>query len=448
MKIKNAKLSLFVLAGLLVLSFSFFVAAQEKNTSQNIFLDSDQDGLSDAEEKTYGTNPYMADTDGDGYSDGVEVNSGYNPLKPAPGDKIVTTPAPVNVPTTQNSAGKVNLTNQLSQKITALANNTDPNTQSISLDEVKALAEDSVNQTITESDLPTVGPEEIKIKAQDFSGLSDTKVQELKKQDFINYIVAIFYIISSNSSEPITSSSDINSVMQTTTQKISTALVNQDVSSLGAFGEMGKKALEQLKEVEVPKDLVDLHTKALRFAKYAVAVPDLVSPNLEDPLSQLTNFSKLQAFVESLINFNTTIQGKFSEYEINYDDVVKGKIKSLGIDPPVLDDTTNTENSATSPILSFIDDVASGPITTDTIVATWGNATVKKWDYTSKATCSTDISDYSKSNTDSMNQIDEAHNGKYICLYGKDAEGNENTLISANFINIDLTASDIAASTD
>jgi len=67
--------------------------------------DSDGDGLTDAEEKTLGTDPLKADTDGDGltdwaevtiyktdplnsdtdgdgYKDGVEVINGYDPLKP------------------------------------------------------------------------------------------------------------------------------------------------------------------------------------------------------------------------------------------------------------------------------------------------------------------------------------------------------------------------------
>ena len=43
-------------------------------------LDSDNDGLTDAEEKIYGTDPHNPDTDGDGYLDGAEVKAGYNPL--------------------------------------------------------------------------------------------------------------------------------------------------------------------------------------------------------------------------------------------------------------------------------------------------------------------------------------------------------------------------------
>ncbi|HTW96996.1 MAG TPA: thrombospondin type 3 repeat-containing protein, partial [Candidatus Methylomirabilis sp.] len=43
-------------------------------------LDSDNDGLSDAEEAKLGTNLNNPDTDGDGYLDGSEVINGFNPL--------------------------------------------------------------------------------------------------------------------------------------------------------------------------------------------------------------------------------------------------------------------------------------------------------------------------------------------------------------------------------
>ncbi len=45
-------------------------------------IDADHDGLSLAEEFTYGTSDQKADTDGDGYDDGVEVANGHDPLKP------------------------------------------------------------------------------------------------------------------------------------------------------------------------------------------------------------------------------------------------------------------------------------------------------------------------------------------------------------------------------
>jgi hypothetical protein len=52
------------------------------NTSQG--PDIDNDGLTDAEELVFGTDPGMWDTDGDGYNDGLEVMNLYNPLGFAP----------------------------------------------------------------------------------------------------------------------------------------------------------------------------------------------------------------------------------------------------------------------------------------------------------------------------------------------------------------------------
>jgi len=42
--------------------------------------DDDGDGLSDAQEVAFGTNPLLADTDGDGFDDGTEVAAGTDPL--------------------------------------------------------------------------------------------------------------------------------------------------------------------------------------------------------------------------------------------------------------------------------------------------------------------------------------------------------------------------------
>jgi len=79
----KAKILATGIATLAVFFWTLFAVAENKN-SNSLFLDSDQDGLTDQEERMIGTDPQNIDTDGDGYSDGKEVSSGYNPLKPAP----------------------------------------------------------------------------------------------------------------------------------------------------------------------------------------------------------------------------------------------------------------------------------------------------------------------------------------------------------------------------
>jgi len=57
-------------------------ATPKLNSSVDLNKDSDNDGLPDADEARYGTNPNNPDTDGDGFQDGQEIKDGFNPLGP------------------------------------------------------------------------------------------------------------------------------------------------------------------------------------------------------------------------------------------------------------------------------------------------------------------------------------------------------------------------------
>lgn len=89
-----------------------------------------------------------------------------------------------------------------------------------------------------------------------------------------------------------------------------------------------------------------------------------------------------------------------------------------------------------APTLLFLDDVAQASNGMDTISASWGDATVKKWDYNATGACSSTAGDYSKTDADDMNQSSTANNGKWICLYGEDAAENKATLASSYPINV------------
>lgn len=65
------------------------VASEIIEIKTQLLIDSDKDGLSDAEEIKIGTDPLNPDSDGDGFTDEVEVALGFDPLNPSPADKIV-----------------------------------------------------------------------------------------------------------------------------------------------------------------------------------------------------------------------------------------------------------------------------------------------------------------------------------------------------------------------
>jgi len=61
------------------------------------FVDSDSDGLNDAREQYYGTNPGLNDTDGDGLTDGLEVQLGTSPTNPDTDGDGISDAAEVNI---------------------------------------------------------------------------------------------------------------------------------------------------------------------------------------------------------------------------------------------------------------------------------------------------------------------------------------------------------------
>lgn len=82
------------------------VRAKQQKRIQKIrefFSDLDQDGLTDADEKRFGSDPLNPDTDGDGVLDGLQVLAGYDPTRPIPSTKPIVFEQP-----TEPNSGEVN----------------------------------------------------------------------------------------------------------------------------------------------------------------------------------------------------------------------------------------------------------------------------------------------------------------------------------------------------
>jgi len=353
MKTKSIKLPLIVLSLLTITSFAFYVTAQEQSTTdKNIFLDSDQDGLSDAEEKTYGTDPNKADTDGDGYSDGAEINAGYDPLKPAPGDKLIPVATPASATTT--ATDKPNLTKEVAKKISVMANSNSGNGQDVSVPDIQQIVDETINDSKNSANnLPTIDPSEIKIKKNTYKNLSPEKAKEKQKEDFSKYITSVYYILASNSPKPITSSTDVSSVLASLLQNVTMSISKQNSSYVNDLTGNAEKTLQQIKDIEVPEEFVDVHIKALQFAKYSLSLKETLNSSPEDPLSDLANLSRIQGFAESMSSFFDETQAKLDEYGLTYDDTVKKAIESAGLPSVdgltgIVKDTTSTNQSITT----------------------------------------------------------------------------------------------------
>ncbi|MFA5776922.1 MAG: hypothetical protein WC906_00530 [Parcubacteria group bacterium] len=326
MKIKKIKITLLIFTGLIVFSFAVFALAQENSsTDKNIFLDSDQDGLTNEEEKSYGTDPHKADTDGDGYSDGVEIRSGYNPLKPGPNDKIITEKigsgqvAGVVTPANDSITNEENLTEELGIKATALLNQSAENNTNIKIEDLDSIVQQTTEKKLTFNDLPEIDKSTIKIKEQNYSKLSEADRTAKEKDDALQYLTAIGYIVTTNSPQSLQTQDDIqkifNDILNSMTQ------FSNDTNAVPEYftdlAEKGTSTLEQMKDIEVPESMLDFHIKGLQMANYAISLKDETAKQNDDPVAMILSISKVSNLLYLTESYVSEASSKITSLGIN-----------------------------------------------------------------------------------------------------------------------------------
>jgi hypothetical protein len=95
----------------------------------------------------------------------------------------------------------------------------------------------------------------------------------------------------------------------------------------------------------------------------------------------------------------------------------------------------------TAPVISYDDNVQSGPVYAENVAINYGDATVRKYGLVaSTSDCNTSVS-ASDWPTYTVNfwYSDSNLNGQFVCAYAEDSVGNKSVLVSANPLNIDRT---------
>lgn len=314
---------IFVFGLISIFSIGLFisVSASDAFAGKNIFQDSDGDGLTNEEERLYGTDPFSKDTDGDGYSDGVEVKGGYDPLKKAPGDKIVVDGSSDKPASAQAHSGtKENLTQKVSTEVAKLVQDKSSGSAAVSLDDIDSMVNAAMNGG-GEVVLPAVSLDEIKIKtlSKKDKKLPADELKKREEQDIVDYLTSMAYIMANNSPSSFQTQDQLQSVATDVVDQSNNAMLLGDFSYITSLSKNGESMLAQIKDVEVPESMVDLHMKALSMAKYAISLKDeLVSTqNSTDPLKSIATLSKIQGFMSTTTVFASEFESKLAKYGID-----------------------------------------------------------------------------------------------------------------------------------
>lgn len=320
------QMPLFVFSFLLLAGFGFFSIAAENFSEKNIFQDADQDGLTDEEEALYGTDRQKLDTDGDGYGDGAEVRSGYDPLKASPGDKILpqtkdrknlsaetsSSASPSSsLETTEGKGGTddtdtKNLTTQVSEQIADILKKSSENgaDTSTSLQAVQENIQKLLEgQNIGEIELPEIDESEIVVKKQDYKKLSDEERAAKIKEDSLEYVTKVSYIMASNAPEAISSPEDLEKIAGSMMSGIVTSIESGKNQYLQDLKKKGDQVLFELREIEVPENMLSSHKKAIQLFRFASSLSEDLKSSNDDPIASIVALSKMQGLLEYLSGF-------------------------------------------------------------------------------------------------------------------------------------------------
>jgi hypothetical protein len=350
-----------------VFFWTLFAIADNKN-GNSLFLDSDQDGLTDQEEKMIGTDPQNADTDGDGYSDGKEVSSGYNPLKSAPGDQIVaganlsagqkesggdaaqnspTASAPSDLGSLSGSASLLgldsqsltndtlgdlssdpqnpNLTNEMIGQLMSLTKDKAGSSEdfasnpTFSADDLSSVAQNALQTTNITEELPTIREDEVKLLPPiKEKGLKPEEVKEKQKKEIEKYLASLAFVFASNSPFTIDQPENLASSLEKEQGNLLSALTTGNKAKVDDYAQKARAAVDQIKKIEVPYVLADLHKSALQLAIYTMDLKDkaVIDPN--DPLKSLTAFSQLQAVGQAAVKLEGEMKSVANQYGISF----------------------------------------------------------------------------------------------------------------------------------
>lgn len=329
-KVKHIKQFLLISACIFFAGFNYFnyVKADDiQSGSAKICdkaIDADCDGLTNAEEKLYGTKPNNPDTDGDGYSDGVEVKSGYDPLVPAPGDKIVNSPSTSNQIQSDQKypSSNTSLTDSFIsdyQNYTASMGDKEITASDAQSFMNTAIAE-KTGPAMTWDTLPQVDKTQIKILDQSYPSLNATNKKNQEALDANNYLLRISYLLSSNAPMPAETNEEVSVFWEDFQgHLLSLSSANPDLEYFNDLGDRLDLFLNQANEITVPETMLDLHIKFLRLCRGALSLREMGSFG-QGPIEQMALNNKIQNLTNLLADF---LQNDFSTFFIQFQNTQK-----------------------------------------------------------------------------------------------------------------------------
>ncbi len=318
---------------LMAICFIWFQGSKAGDNDPNYFEDTDGDGLTDQEESSLGTDPQNSDTDGDGYSDGVEIESGWDPLVNEnekietetvdAANKTAATDTKVNTTDAVLEGLEKNYPDQLKamQDLASDPEASDPEAAStaasLTEEDVNILIEQAMEEAGTNSEMETISEEEINILPEVDEEDESKRLEEEKKQ-VEAYFIQAGYIIFENAPSLFENGEDgVSDVLSLAIGEMNDDIIEGDRSSTVDLRQRTNEVIEELKELEAPYVLKDVHQTAISLLQYVLGQDESAVFDGDDPLALLTLIGKAQGMMAEFSGLGDDVSGLLDEYGLD-----------------------------------------------------------------------------------------------------------------------------------
>ncbi len=244
---------------------------EQKSVIYSFYLDDDRDGLSNAKEIIYGTDPLNPDTDNDSYTDGNEVKHGYDPLLPG------------------SARLKNRKTNNLTQQFFLWAQETKNISEpTLSPNLINEFIDSQIN---TEVKLPKIELDELNILYLD---KNENNLEEIQK-----YLIGL---------KKISLPDNFKNYQEIAEKALNgeTELLNNALNSLN-------QTQEKLLNLAVPSQLAEIHQGYIGMTKFLTQLFDDLRNVQKDPIKMYINAKKGQKLVKIVKDFDNQLKEKVKQ---------------------------------------------------------------------------------------------------------------------------------------
>ena len=206
----------------------------------------------------------------------------------------------------------------MGELINGILSNVSSENSSVKMQDINDSVEQLLQQSRVNVEFPEVDIKSIhikKIKCKDSE--EEEKCLKREKDATIEYLTALSYLVANNSPIALKNNGDLDLAASSMVSDITSALSTGNFAVLLKNKGKAEVFLNNVKDIEVPENMVSTHVKALQLALFSIGLADAFGEVGNDPMGQISLLSQVQGLLGFATSLASDIQAEFKKLGID-----------------------------------------------------------------------------------------------------------------------------------